>query len=101
MVEIFVYIYFADEVSVFADGGEQFEYSFYYCEQDRLFYLIQFVPSVFGGVFDFDSLFDCFDLQEQPIEGFVFEEFSGDESLVDIDDFFFIIEENVDEVEYF
>lgn len=31
MVEIFVYIYFADEVSVFADGGEQFEYSFYYC----------------------------------------------------------------------
>ena len=32
MVEIFVYIYFADEVSVFADGGEQFEYSFYYCE---------------------------------------------------------------------
>lgn len=50
---------------------------------------------------DLYPLLDSLNLKEQQIKGPSLEEFGRDQSLVDIDDFITVVEDNIQEIKYF
>jgi hypothetical protein len=52
-------------------------------------------------VVDLYPLFDCLQLEKEQIENIPLEEFSRDKSLVDIDDFFVVVEYGINEIKNF
>lgn len=101
MVDILVHVYLADEVPVLADRGKQFEHPFDNGQEHRFSDLVELTPRFPDRMVDLYPLFDCLQLEKEQIENIPLKEFSRDKSLVDIDDFFVVVEHGINEIKYF